>query len=235
MKERILKTTKGYVYTLASRKLKSLLNYLGSKLALIALHCGPGYPHNYLCNLSKLEELLPIVFYDQIGCGQSDKIENINIFQINDFVDEIEEIRKFYKIEKLVLYGHSWGTILALEYYLKYPENVDSIIFVSPCISIPQWVEDSKFYINQLSLDDQNVIADANLNYRYNTPRYAEVVEEYYKLCVYRERPKPDILNYCDQKSSAEVYGRFWGINEFTVTGLLKNYNAIEKLKILQR
>jgi proline iminopeptidase len=234
MKSKIIKTTKGLVYTIGSKKLKSLLNYRRNDLALIALHGGPGYPHDYLTNLFTLESSLPVLLYDQYGCGRSEKVKNINTLCVNDYIQELEEIRKFYKIDKLILYGHSWGTILALEYYIKYPDRVASILFVSPCISLPFWTKDSLYYINKLPPEDQKIIEEANKSYRYNSPKYLEIVDEYYKLCVFKERPKPEILYYCDQNSSAEVYGRFWGINEFTVTGILKNYDATHLLKELK-
>ena len=234
MKTRRLNIPDGEIST-CSMGFSFFSSVLGTKTALIGLHGGPGYPHNYLLNLMELSDLCPIILYDQLGCGQSNQVVRSNSWNISRFVRELEEVRRQYKIQKVILYGHSWGSILALEYYRSFSEFVNGIIFASPCISIPLWLEDSRDVIRQMSQEQKDIIEYANKNYDFQSSNYLEVIEEYYKLCVFKDRPKPEVLKYCDSHSNAQVYGSLWGMNEFTITGSLKNYdetNFLSQIKV---
>jgi proline iminopeptidase len=198
--------------------------------ALLFIHGGPGYPHDYLSCLSSVSEIMPVLFYDQLGCGRSDKIQDISLWKINRFVEEIEALRCHFGLAKLVLHGHSWGTIVALEYALQYPERISALIFESPCISIPLWKKDSLTLLEQLSATSQEVINETKRNFRFNNPDFIKAVDEYYQKFVHHERPKPEILQYCDTHANSEVYTTMWGPCEFIVTGTLSNYNNIDGL-----
>jgi len=102
---------------------------IGEGRPILFIHGGPGLVHNYF--LPYMERLLPygyqLIFYDQRGNGKS-PANNLDSIKINVFVQDIESIREKLGVDKLVLFGHSFGGYLAYLYALKYPEHVDAII-----------------------------------------------------------------------------------------------------------
>ena len=102
---------------------------IGEGRPILFIHGGPGLVHNYF--LPYLESLLPygyqLIFYDQRGNGKSPAY-NLDSIKLDVFVQDIESIREKLGIDKLVLFGHSFGGYLAYLYTLKYPEHVDAII-----------------------------------------------------------------------------------------------------------
>src|SRR5262249_8503449 len=81
----------------------------------------------------------PVVRYDQLGGGKSSKITDTTMFTIPHFVAELDSLRRALGDDKVHLMGHSWGTILAVEYYLAHPEHVASLTLGSAALDIPAW------------------------------------------------------------------------------------------------
>ena len=111
---------------------KLFISVAGSGEPIIALHGGPGLNHSYFKpHLSGLEKNFRVIYYDQRACGQS-AIPSPDSISIQFLVNDLEEIRKEFKIEKLNLLAHSWGALLGAHYALKYPDHVRRIIFSNP-------------------------------------------------------------------------------------------------------
>ena len=84
----------------------------GSKTTLLTLHGGPGFTHHQLLPLTSLATRKPpvqVVFYDQLGCGRSEKTEDLSKYTISRGVDEVEGVRKELQLERICLLGHSYG------------------------------------------------------------------------------------------------------------------------------
>lgn len=95
---------------------------------VIVCHGGPGGSiGNYLLSVFDLHQFNVIAF-DQRGCGQSQPFLSIENNTLPDLVDDIEKIRQYFKLDKINLYGGSFGTTLALSYAIKYPNNVETIV-----------------------------------------------------------------------------------------------------------
>jgi proline-specific peptidase len=105
---------------------------------LLLLHGGPGAGHDYLEPLSALADERPVIFYDQLGCGRSDRPDDASMWHIEHFVEEIDVLRQALRLHHVVLYGHSWGGWLAQEYLARRggATHVDALIppSTSACI-----------------------------------------------------------------------------------------------------
>lgn len=88
----------------------------GSKPPLLLLHGGPGLGHDYLLPLSALAQDREIIFYDQLGCGRSDIPTDPTQYTIAKFAVRLDALRAALKLDRIALYGHSWGGVLAIEY-----------------------------------------------------------------------------------------------------------------------
>lgn len=100
-----------------------------SKTALF-LHGGPGAGCDYFrYHAQLLSDSMNVVIFDQRGVLRSDAIQDQEKFTYVTLIEDIENIRLLLEIDKLCLIGHSFGGLLALIYALKYPQNVDRIVF----------------------------------------------------------------------------------------------------------
>src|SRR5690606_18398895 len=111
---------------------------------VILLHGGPGSSHWSMQGLDVLAEERPVIFYDQLGCGKSDRPTNTSLWNMDRFVEELHQLKEALQLKDFHILGHSWGTTLAAAYYLTYPEGVKRIIFSSPCLSAPIWARDQE-------------------------------------------------------------------------------------------
>lgn len=106
---------------------------VGHGTAIIVLHGGPDFDHSYLLpELDRLSDSYHLIYYDQRGRGRSaDGVKPEDVTLGSDIAD-IEKVRQYYHLDSVVLLGHSWGTVLALEYALRYPGRVSHMILMNP-------------------------------------------------------------------------------------------------------
>src|SRR6266540_2413750 len=88
-------------------------------IPLLTLHGGPGYPHDYLEPLERLADERPVIFYDQLGCGKSEHPNDASLWQADRFVRELAQVREALGLDRMHLFGHSWGTMLAVDFVLS--------------------------------------------------------------------------------------------------------------------
>lgn len=111
--------------------LNIFVRILGKGEPIIFLHGGPGGTQEFfLPHVNPLAQDFRLVLYDQIGCGKSDKDKEDN-YSIDSEVENLESLRKALGVEKLNLFGESWGSILALSYAAKYPTKINKIILTA--------------------------------------------------------------------------------------------------------
>ncbi|MGH2549949.1 MAG: alpha/beta fold hydrolase, partial [Thermomicrobiales bacterium] len=113
----------------------------GLGLPLLVIHGGPGAGHRYLRKLERLATNREIVFYDQLGCGDSlatneAPAEGETLWEIQRFADEIDFVREHLGLTDVHLLGHSSGGWLALEYLSRQPDGVRSAILANTAASI---------------------------------------------------------------------------------------------------
>lgn len=95
---------------------------------IVFLHGGAGDNHlNFLPHCEALKEGFHLYFYDQTDAGKSYSDQKL-AYTIDREVENLEKLRQYWKIDKLHIIGHSWGSILALFYAQKYPQNVQKMI-----------------------------------------------------------------------------------------------------------
>ncbi|RZS95483.1 proline iminopeptidase-family hydrolase [Cecembia calidifontis] len=202
----------------------------GPKSPVLLLHGGPGGTSLGFEPLKELGYDGPIVFWDQLGSGRSDALMDTSLMTIENYVDQVERLRKHLNLQDFVLYGHSWGTMLGMDYYLTYPDEVKAIIFSSPLFSTDLWIADADTLIATLPDSVQKIIRYHESRGSYGDPEYIEATQLYYSLFVTRkERPKVD-RSHLNLVSGENIYLYMWGPSEFTSTGTLRNYDRLEYL-----
>jgi proline iminopeptidase len=197
----------------------------GTATPVVLLHGGPGMSSFYLKPLEDLGNDRQVIRYDQLGGGKSDVITDTTLFIFDHFVKELDSLRAHLGLQKWHLYGHSWGTIIAIEYYRAYPDKVASLTFGSLCFDIPAWEQSTRQLLKTLSDSLQDAVRKAELTGRYDVPAYQEAMNQFYSLYVCR-RPVQADLDSMLATFNTGIYGYMWGPSEFSITGTLKNYNT---------
>lgn len=206
----------------------------GKKAPVLLLHGGPGGSSYLLYPFKALSADRPVIFLDQLGSGKSDRITDTSMMTIENYVEELEQFRKELHLKKYFLYGHSWGTMLGMDYYLKYPKGIKGIIFNSPLFSTDRWIKDADTLITTLPEDVQSAIRKNEKSKTYNDPEYVRATTVFY-----HHFNRLATLSAADRDSSKGMFGKnvydyMWGPSEFTSTGNLKNYDRLKYLSSIK-
>jgi proline iminopeptidase len=202
----------------------------GSGTPVILLHGGPGFSSFYLKPFEALGDDRPVVRYDQLGGGKSDRITDTTLFTIAHFVRELDSLRAHLGYQKVHLLGHSWGTILALEYYRVHPEHVASLTLASAALDIPTWERNARRLVGTLSDSAQRAIRTRERQGRFDAPDYQAALGEFYGKYVWRRPVQADLDSLMSTVNEA-IYNYMQGPSEFTITGTLKSYDGTPLLK----
>ena len=202
----------------------------GNQTPLVLLHGGPAGTSYYLNPLSALGKDRPVIFFDQLGCGRSDRIQDENLMSINSYLLQFEELCQALNLKKFHLYGQSWGAVLATEFYFKHPDRVQSLILSSPLLSTPMWIVDAKSLIATLPDSVQQAILTNETAKTFDSPAYQQAMMVYYQHFVARNLPWSYDLDSAFAGTGMNVYQKMWGPSEFTATGTLKDYDITSRL-----
>lgn len=197
----------------------------GSATPAILLHGGPGYSSFYLRLLDSLGADRPTIRYDQLGGGKSSRIADTLLMTIPHFVRELDSVRAALGADQVYLVGHSWGTILAIEYYRAHPEHVAGLVLGSAALDIPAWERHARELVATLPDSAQKAISHAEATKDFEAPAYQAALGEFYARYVWRHPIEAD-LDSTLQTMNPQVYGYMQGPSEFTITGTLRRYDA---------
>ena len=138
-------STGGYLSFRGYRTWYQTSGDLKSGVPLVLLHGGPGIPANSFADLmARLANRRPVVRYDQLGCGRSDRPDDPSLWTVGTFLDELKALRDTLGLDRMHLLGHSWGGMLAIEYLFTRPEGVQSLVLSSTLSSTRFWVEEAR-------------------------------------------------------------------------------------------
>jgi proline-specific peptidase len=202
------------------------------KIPLLCLHGGPGMPHGYLKPLEALAERgRQVIFYDQVGCGNSERVHNPELWTLPLFVEELGVVRQALGLERVHLLGHSWGGMLALEYALTQPSGLASLIIASSGASSAQWNAEIQRLRAELPPEIQAALQKHELAWTTEDLEYLEAEKFFADQHLCRLEPLPDYMDETFLELRQEVYHTMCGESEIMgVTGNLKDWDIIERL-----
>jgi proline-specific peptidase len=203
----------------------------GPGLPLLLLHGGPGAGHDYLEPLQGLARDREVIFYDQLGCGRSDRPDDPALWRIERSVREVDTVRQALGLDRIHLLGQSWGGWLGVEYMLSQPRGIAGLVLASTSASIPQFVAEAAKLKAQLPPAMVAVMARCEAAGHWNDPQYLEAVMAFYRRHLCRADPWPDCMQRTVRNLEGnQVYEVMNGPNEFIVIGNLKDWNRIDRL-----
>ncbi|HVO77690.1 MAG TPA: proline iminopeptidase-family hydrolase, partial [Methanomassiliicoccales archaeon] len=200
---------------------------------LLVLHGGPGFM-SLPQVVSDLADERPVYFYDQLGCGRSERAAAKSYYSLDNYVNELAAVQQELELDEVILMGFSWGTTLACSYMLsKRPKGVKGMVLSGPYLSTARWDADQRENIARLPKKVREAIEEGERNASYGE-RYRAAMMEYYRRHVCILDPWPDFVQEALSKMSMDVYGTMWGASEFTITGTLKNLDLVPKLRKIE-
>lgn len=233
-----LSTREGFVKVQGGRIWYKIVGS-GNKTPLLIIHGGPGSRScSTIEGYSILSNERPVIFYDQLGSGKSDRPTDTSLWQLPRFVNEIDSLRAALGLKKVHLLGHSWGGTVLIEYLLtKKPKGVKSVIFTSPLLSTSIWMQDARILLSQLSINIQDTIKKYEDLKDYAATSYLAATDSFYAKHMSVKQWPPAMSLACDSvpEFNVQVYNFMWGSTEFNATGTLKDFDRTMRLHELKK
>jgi proline iminopeptidase len=205
---------------------------------LLLLHGGPASTHEYFeaCDSYLPAAGIEYYYYDQLGSAYSDQPDDPDLWEIDRFVDEVEQVRNALSldIDNFYLLGHSWGGVLAIEYALKHQQHLKGLVVSNMMSSVPAYNEyATNVLMPEMDPDALAEIKSLEAAKDYENPRYMDLLMEQHYLHHVLRRPVeqwPDPVNRAFKRINQSIYIPMQGPSELGASGKLLNWNRTEDL-----
>jgi proline iminopeptidase len=199
----------------------------GRGTPLLTLHGGPGAGHDYLLPLRALADERPVIFYDQLGCGRADSPQDARLYTVQRSVDEVDAVRRALRLDRIALFGHSWGAMLAIDYMAQgRGRGVEKLILGGALASVPQAMAGQQRLIAAMPDGAGARLHALEKEGKTGSPEYGKLVQLFYDLHVCRRHPwPPEAMATGKNLQTSIAYRVMNGPNEFTITGVIKDWD----------
>lgn len=197
---------------------------------LLVVHGGPGFTHNYLRPLEALADERSVVFWDQLGCGRSEKPSDTSLWTMERSLAEVDAVREALGLDRHHLFGNSWGGMLVQQYTLDRRPDLVSLTVSNSLASMPRLAEDTARLLADLPDDVQETIHWHEERELYSCPEYQGAVALWYQTYICRMHPWPQELEDCWTGLGMEIYLTMVGPSDFNLTGNLKDWDIFDRL-----
>jgi proline iminopeptidase len=208
------------------------------RLKVLLLHGGPGATHEYF---EPFEDYLPgagieFYYYDQLGSGHSDQPDDPSLWVLDRFVDEVEQVRQALALDRsnFVLFGQSWGGILAIEYAIHHQRHLKGLV-ISNMMSSCRAYNDYAHDVLMPAMDQAALAEIKDLEARGDTdnPRYMQLLTaHHYVEHVIRMPPEewPDPVVRTFAHINPSIYVPMQGPSELGMSGSLSSWDRFDDL-----
>jgi proline iminopeptidase len=208
------------------------------RIKVLLLHGGPGATHEYLEAFDSYvpREGIEYYYYDQLGSAYSDQPQEPSLWEIDRFVDEVEQVRQALGLgpDNFYLYGQSWGGLLAMEYALAHQDRLKGLIVSNMVSSIPGYND----YAHKVLMPamDQKALAEIKALEAakdYSNPRYEELLMQYFYVDHILRMPAEEWPNPVLRAFAAlnhDIYVPLQGPSELGASGKLQNWDRTADL-----
>lgn len=207
----------------------------GAGVPVLVIHGGPGSSSCiYPSTLTGMAEERPVIMYDQLGTGHSERITDLERYAVLPrFVEEVTALRAELGLEELHILGHSWGATVALEYLLTAsPTGVLSVTLVGPLVGTDRWLRDANDLVAELSVEAQAAVRAAVDSGDFATAAFEAANTEFMGQFGIRNPDAYAGIQECALRppGNSGLYEYMWGPSEFVSTGTLRDYDRIDRL-----
>lgn len=206
------------------------------KIKILLLHGGPAMTHEYMECFETFFQREEFEFYeyDQLGSYYSEQPTDSSLWTTDRFVEEVEQVRMAIHADSSNFYvlGNSWGGILAMQYALKYQQNLKGLIVSNMMASVPEYGKYAdEVLAKQMKQEVFAEIKSLEAKGDYNNPRYMELlIPNFYNEHICRLKEWPEALDRSMKHLNSNIYVMMQGPSEFGVSGRLTNWDVKNRL-----
>ncbi len=207
------------------------------RIKVLLLHGGPAMTHEYMECFEGFfpEQGFEFYEYDQLGSYYSDQPSDSSLWTLPRFVEEVEQVRKALSLDSSNFYllGNSWGGMLAMEYALKYQQNLKGLIIANMMSSCPEYGKYAdEVLAKQMDPAVLKEVRAIEAKGDFGNPRYMELLlPNFYKQHLCRLEEWPDGFNRSGKHVNSVIYTMMQGPSEFGVGGRLAKWDIRDRLK----
>jgi proline iminopeptidase len=206
---------------------------------VLLLHGGPACTHEYFEAFENFfpQENIEFYYYDQLGSYYSDQSSDTSLWQLDRFVEEVEQVRKALNLDKdnFYLLGHSWGGILAMQYALKYQDNLKGLIISDMMSSAPKYGKYAEEVLSkQMDKNILDTIRAIEAAKDFSNPTYMRLLTPHFyeqHICRFPADEWPDPVKRTFKHLNIVIYTQMQGPSEFGIAGNLANWDVSDLLK----
>lgn len=180
----------GYVHVTGGRIWYRIVG-TGKGIPLLVIHGGLTAPSYYLKSLGALGDERPVIFFDHLGAGKSDHPADTSLWHISGYLQRLAELRDSLGLKEVHLYGHSLGTLLAVDYALTKPQGLKSLILAGPALSSARFKHDDDSLRRTLPDSIQRILTEHERDHTTNAPEYQAAMMVFMHRFQSRANPWP--------------------------------------------
>jgi proline iminopeptidase len=199
---------------------------------LFLLNGGPGLPCDYLRDphLPLVDHGFRIVVHDQLGTGRSDHPEDPALWTLERYVEEVEAVLDALKLDRVHFLGHSWGGWCGIEYALKYPARIKSMILANTSADTPHLLGQIEQHRNALGPETVAMMQRFEAEERYDHPAYAAAVDllDFRHIRRLPDRPAP--AQRSKEGFNYPIFLQIQGPNEYHYTGSILSFSRLKDI-----
>ncbi len=202
----------------------------GAGLPLLAIHGGPGLPHTYLRSLERLADEREVIFWDQLGCGDSEHPSNAGLWTMERSVAEMDAVVQALGLGRFHIFGNSWGGMLAQQYVLDVTSEAASLTISNSIASIPEFSEMVARLKAELAPEIQSAIERHEAAGTTHAAEYQDAIRTWNETYLCRVRPWPPELLDAFSRMGVEVFETMFGPSDFHIVGTIRDWDVIDRL-----
>jgi proline-specific peptidase len=202
----------------------------GTGRPLLAVHGGPGLPHNYISSLERLADEREVIFWDQLGCGNSERPSDPALWTMERSVDEMDAVVKELGLNDFHIFGNSWGGMLAQQYALDVMPRAASLTISNSIASIPKFSEMVTRLKADLDPATQSAIDRHEAAGTTHSPEYQAAIRTWNETYLCRVRPWPAELEDAFRRMGTEIFETMFGASDFNIVGTIRYWDVFDRL-----
>ncbi len=202
----------------------------GPGLPLLVVHGGPGLPHTYLRSLERLADEREVIFWDQLGCGNSERPPTRELWTMRRSVAEMDAVVAGLGLNRFHIFGNSWGGMMAQQYALDVTSQAVSLTISNSIASIPQFSEMVARLKTELDPATQSAIERHEAAGTTYTAEYQDAIRTWNETYLCRVRPWPPDLLEAFAQMGADIFETMFGPSDFHIVGTIRDWDVFDRL-----
>jgi proline-specific peptidase len=202
----------------------------GRGLPVLAVHGGPGLPHDYIRSLERLADEREVIFWDQLGCGKSDRPSHRELWTMERSVAEMDAVVKALGLNSFHIFGNSWGGMLVQQFVLDAASGAVSLTISNSTASMPHFAANVARLKRELDPATQSAIDRHEAAGTTHAPEYQAAIRTWNETFLCRSLPWPRELEDAFRNMGTEIFETLFGASDFQIVGTIRDWDVLDRL-----